>query len=63
VHAPFDVVQEPLPESQFMVAARESMPHGAARMTTATTEGRARMADSARGRGMAGTSSETSRGR
>jgi hypothetical protein len=39
------------------------MPHGAARMTTATTEGRARMADSARGRGMAGTSAETARGR
>ncbi|KAM0831042.1 hypothetical protein ACQ4PT_065816 [Festuca glaucescens] len=62
-HAPFDVVQEPLPESQFVVAARESMPQGAARMTTATTEGRARMADSARGRGRAGRSAETARGR
>jgi hypothetical protein len=39
------------------------MPHGAARMTTATTEGRARMADSARGRGMAGTTADTTRGR
>jgi hypothetical protein len=32
-------------------------------MTTATTEGRARMADSARGRGMAGTTDDTTRGR
>jgi hypothetical protein len=53
-------VQQPLPESDFVVEARESIPVGRHNLTTATRRGRA--ATATRGRG-ASTQQERGRGR
>jgi hypothetical protein len=53
-------VQQPLPESDFVVEARESIPVGRQNLTTATRRGRA--ATATRGRG-ASTQQERGRGR
>ncbi|KAM0900304.1 hypothetical protein ACQ4PT_020726 [Festuca glaucescens] len=51
-HVPIARAHEPLPESEFVVNVRESMPEATGRMTTATTRGRGRArANSERGRG------------
>jgi hypothetical protein len=49
-HVEIARVQEPLPENEFVVQARESIPGPRARTTTATTHGRGR-GRSTRGRG------------
>ncbi|KAK1666822.1 hypothetical protein QYE76_054981 [Lolium multiflorum] len=60
-HVPIARATEPLPESEFVVNARESMPLTSRRMTTATTRGRGRArAISQRGRGRGRNISTTS---